>query len=202
MQDFNFAAEKPELIEFEPQPDSGRQIVQVLSSGPDSPEKQIKTAYVKAIYGARKRVYIQTPYFIPDDSFKEALIAAAQSGVDVRIMIPGFPDKKYVYLCTTYYMKELLPYGIKFYMWNGFIHSKTLIVDDEIVSIGTFNIDIRSFKLHFEMTAFLYGEEINTEMTRRFEHDIENSKEVPADYKSPPFRQFLENLMRLFTPLM
>ena len=202
MQDFNFATTKPDIVEYKTQPAAGNHVVQILSSGPDAPEESIKLSYIKAIYGAKKRIYIQTPYFIPDESFKVALITAAQSGVDVRIMIPKVPDKKYAYLCTTYYMKELLPHGVKFYLWKGFIHSKTLLVDEDITSIGTFNIDIRSFRLHFEMTTFIYGEEFAAKMQENFENDIKNSTFVPKDYKGPLYKRFLENIMKLFTPLM
>lgn len=202
MQDYNFTINDNESIPFVQQQNNDNKIMQIVSSGPDSKYEKIKSSYIKAIYDAKKCVYIQTPYFIPDETFQLALITASKSGVDVRIMIPGVPDKKYAYLVTTHYMQELLPHGIKFYMWKGFIHSKTLIVDDEIVSIGTFNIDIRSFKLHFEMTAFIFNKEINEEMKCRFNNDITNSTLIPSDYKATIWRRTLESIMRLFTPLM
>lgn len=202
MKDFNFSAHKTEQFKFKAQKEAGNKVLQVISSGPDSRDEKIKLAYIKAIYSARHKVYIQTPYFIPDESFIAALATAAKSGVDVRIMIPGIPDKKSVYLTTTFYMKELLPDGVKFYKYNGFMHSKTLLIDDEITSIGTFNIDIRSFKQNFEMTAFIYDKKTNEEMTNAFLKEVENSQLVPADYKGRVIRRFFESIARLFTPLM
>lgn len=202
MQDFNFSAHKTEQLNFKAQKEAGNKVIQVISSGPDSRDEKIKLAYIKAIYSARTKVYIQTPYFIPDESFIAALATAAKSGVDVRIMIPGIPDKKSVYLSTTFYMQELLPHGVKFYMYNGFMHSKTLLIDDEITSIGTFNIDIRSFKQNFEMTTFIYDKVTNEALTNAFLKETNNAKLVPTDYKSNKLRHFFESIARLFTPLM
>ncbi|HZJ89680.1 MAG TPA: cardiolipin synthase [Bacilli bacterium] len=202
MQDYNFSAHKAEKMKFTPQKKAGNKVMQIISSGPDSRDEKIKLAYIKAIYNARTKVYIQTPYFIPDESFIAALATAAKSGVDVRIMIPGIADKKSVYLSTTFYMKELLPHGVRFYTYNGFMHSKTLLIDDEITSIGTFNIDIRSFKQNFEMTVFIYDKAVNAQMTKAFFNETKNAKLVPADYKGRIIRRFFESIARLFTPLM
>ena len=135
--------------------------------------------------------------------FLEALKAAARSGIDVRIMIPGLPDKPMVYACSLSYAAELAETGCKIFLWNGFIHSKTLLIDDDISSVGSFNIDIRSFKLNFEMTAFLYDEAVAQEMLEIFMQDMENSREYTmADVKNRSIVQRMkERVMRLLSPL-
>lgn len=202
IQDHNFVAEKPLEYAFKNHKTNGKTSIQVISSGPDHFEEHIKTSYIKAIYNAKERVYIQTPYFIPDDAFLEALKAASRSGVDVRIMIPNVPDKKYAYLCTTFYMEELLKFGIKFYKWKGFIHSKTMLVDDEISSVGTFNIDVRSFKLHFEVTCMMFDKKINDAMYKIFLEDMKSSILIDVNHKKKFLQRTLESLMRIFSPLM
>lgn len=177
--------------------------MQLASCGPDTQRQNLKISYIKLIYGAKKRVWMQTPYFIPDDSFADALKAAASNGVDVRIMIPGVPDKKYVYYATKSYAAELVKAGVKFFIHPKFIHSKTLLVDDEISSIGTFNLDIRSFKLHFELTNFIYGKEFASQMEQIFLEDQEKSSAYDEQtVKNRTKRErFMECLMRIFSPL-
>lgn len=206
MQDFNFA----KGCDQEPQPfnpdclkEAGQLPVQIISDGPDTAEGIIESCYIKAIYSARKRVWIQTPYLIPDEIFLEALKSAARSGIDVRIMIPGRPDKKFVYYCTLSYAAELAEAGCKIYKWEGFIHSKTLLVDDGISSVGSFNIDIRSFKLNFELTAFIYGADFGRQMAGIYEADIERSTlyDMEAVKKRSLWQRFKERLMRLASPI-
>lgn len=206
MQDFNFA----KGCDQEPQPFnpdclnlSERLPVQLISDGPDTAEGIIESSYIKAIYSARKRVWIQTPYLIPDEVFLEALKSAARSGIDVRIMIPSRPDKRFVYYCTLSYAAELAEAGCKIYKREGFIHSKTLLIDDGISSVGSFNIDIRSFKLNFELTAFIYSEEFGRQMAEIYEKDIQKSQlyDMEAIKKRNLWQRFKERLMRLASPI-
>ena len=206
MQDFNFA----KGCDQEPQPfnpdclkEAGQLPVQIISDGPDTAEGIIESCYIKAIYSARKRVWIQTPYLIPDEVFLEALKSAARSGIDVRIMIPGRPDKKFVYYCTLSYAAELAEAGCRIYKREGFIHSKTLLIDDNISSVGSFNIDIRSFKLNFELTAFIYGTDFGRQMAEIYEADIEKSVlyDMEAVRKRSLWQRFKERLMRLASPI-
>ena len=147
--------------------------VQIVSSGPDSKWASIKDGYFKMINNAKERIYIQTPYFIPDDSIFEALKVAGLSGIDVKVMIPCKPDHPFVYWAGLSYIGELLEAGVKFYTYeNGFLHSKTFIMDDFVTSIGTANLDIRSFKLNFEVNAFIYDEEVNRKMVEQFNLDL------------------------------
>ncbi|NMR96219.1 cardiolipin synthase, partial [Vibrio parahaemolyticus] len=121
----------------------------------------IKDGYFKMISNAKHKLYIESPYFIPDDSIFEALKIASLSGVDVRVMVPNKPDHPFVYWAGTSYMGELLEAGVRFYTYQkGFLHSKVLIMDDFVSSVGTANLDIRSFKLNFEINAFIYDKVI------------------------------------------
>lgn len=152
--------------------DIGNTPIQIVDSGPDNINEQIKQGYLQIINKARKYIYIQSPYFIPDESINEALKIAAASGVDVRIMIPNKPDHPFVYWATYSYAGDLLPYGVKLYIYeNGFLHSKTIVSDDSVCSVGSCNFDIRSFKLNFEVNAFIYSENESVQLRRSFESD-------------------------------
>ncbi len=206
VEDFNFASKK-QAIQPQPYAETTEAHpllpIQIVSDGPDSPDPIIQSCYIKAIYSASKRVYIQTPYLIPDEVFMEAIKAAIRSNVDVRIIIPGVPDKRIVYNCTMSYANELAAAGCKIYLWKGFMHSKVLLIDDEISSVGSFNIDIRSFRLNFEVTAFVYDREVNRKLTQGFDRDIEESKlyDMEAIRKRPIHRKILQRVFRLLSPL-
>ena len=155
------------------------------------------------ITDANKRVYIQTPYIIPDDVFISALRIAVKSGIDVRIMVPKIPDKKTVYLATLSYLKEVAELGIKIYLYNGFLHSKTLLVDDNKLSIGTCNTDNRSFRLNFEDTVIIYSKELNKQHRDIFEDDIKHSQQVDLNYfkKKRWLTKILQAIMHLFSAI-
>lgn len=178
--------------------------MQIVVSGPDSKHEEIKSGMLKMIYSAKKYIYIQSPYFVPDQTFLNAVRIAAQSGVDVRVMIPGVPDKKYVYHTTMSYMDELLEQNVKVYLYPGFIHSKTITVDDELLTVGTTNIDIRSFKLLFEINSFIYSSQTATEHRKIVEKDMEICHELTMEeYKKRGFiRVVKEGFFRLFSPIM
>lgn len=181
----------------------GNATTQLVTSGPDSAVPKILEAYVKMITNAKKRVYIQTPYFIPDDVFISALRIAVKSGIDVRIMVPKIPDKKTVYLATLSYLKEVAELGIKIYLYNGFLHSKTLLVDDNKLSIGTCNTDNRSFRLNFEDTVIIYSKELNEQHRDIFEDDIKHSQQVDLNYfkKKRWLTKILQAIMHLFSAI-
>ena len=181
----------------------GDVLIQVVSSGPDSQVQKIKETYIKMIVNAKKRVYIQTPYFIPDDVFFSALRIAVKSNVDVKIMVPKIPDKRTVYLATLSYLKEIVDIGVKVYLYDGFLHAKTILIDDNKLSIGTCNMDNRSFGLNFEDTAIIYSKKLNEQYNKIFEKDIENSYEVGKEYfaKKRWLTKILQAIMRLLSSL-
>ncbi len=181
----------------------GTATVQFISSGPDSQVQKIKETFVKMITNAKKRVYIQTPYFIPDDVFFAAIRIAVNSGIDVRVMVPSVPDKKTVYLATLSYLKEVADMGVKAYLYNGFLHSKTILVDDNKLSVGTCNTDNRSFGLNFENTMIIYSESLNKEYFNIFNNDIKSSQEVNSEFfkKKRWITKMLQAVMRLLSSL-
>ena len=190
---------------FFPSPQiKGNATIQVVSSGPDSQVQKIKETFVKMILNAKERVYLQTPYFIPDDVFFAALRIAVKSGVDVRIMVPMIPDKKTVYLATLSYLKEMADLDIKIYLYKGFLHSKTLLIDNNKLSVGTCNTDNRSFGLNFEDTAIIYSKQINEQYSKIFEKDIKNSQLVGKNYfqKKRWITKILQAIMRLLSSLL
>ncbi|ONK23403.1 cardiolipin synthase [Bacillus sp. VT-16-64] len=179
--------------------------VQIVSSGPDSEWEQIKYGYIKMINSAKDYIYIQTPYFIPDTSVLDALKIAVLSGVDVRLMIPNKPDHPFVYWATYSNVGELLKTGAKVYIYeNGFIHAKTLIADGKIATVGTANIDVRSFRLNFEVNAFLYDDAVVEKLVDIFKKDVELSRELTyKEYlERPLFIRFKESVSRLLSPVL
>ncbi|WP_026559681.1 cardiolipin synthase [Bacillus sp. J37] len=207
--DWNQATEKrvisysPEL--FPEQPKTGDSSIQIVTSGPDSEWEQIKNGYMKMISSASESIYIQTPYFIPDASILDALKIACLSGVEVKLMIPDKPDHPFVYWATLSYASELLKSGANIYIYeNGFIHAKTIVVDHEIASVGTANIDMRSFRLNFEVNAFLYDVEIATKLYESFIEDMEKSRQLTIEAYVQRSRtiRFKESVSRLLSPIL
>ncbi|MDD3622725.1 MAG: cardiolipin synthase [Methanofollis sp.] len=188
-----------------PDPDvAGTVPVQIVSGGPDTRWSPIKEGYIKLINSARESVYIQTPYFIPDESVTDALRLAALSGVDVRVMIPCKPDHPFVYWATLSFVGDLLDAGVRAYTYDhGFLHAKTIVVDGMAGSVGSANWDVRSFRLNFEANAFIYDAEVGGEMKRRFVHDLEVCTEItPERYADRPWWvRMKESISRLFSPL-
>jgi len=179
--------------------------IQIVSSGPDSKWPSIKDGYLKMISNAEERIYIETPYFIPDDSIYEALKIAALSGVDVRVMMPNKPDHPFIYWASLSYIGDLLQAGVKFYVYErGFVHSKVLIMDQDVASVGTANLDIRSFKLNFEINAFLYDRQINNALGDRFYNDLANCKEITIESysKRSNLVKIKESVSRLLSPIL
>lgn len=183
----------------------GDSMIQVVASGPDSDWEAIHYAYFSAICQAKKSVYIETPYFIPDESILRALKSAALSGVDVRIIFPKIADHKIVNSASYSYFEDILKSGGKVYLYTkGFMHSKVVIIDDKIASTGSANMDLRSFMLNFEINAFIYDKEIIKIMTKDFFRDIEDSE--PLDRERFEKRSIImktkQSIARLFSPIL
>ncbi len=180
--------------------------VQIVSSGPDCKYHQIKNGYFKLINEAEKNIYITTPYFIPDDGIYQAIKVAALAGLDVRVLIPGKPDHPFVYWANLSYAGELLDAGVKFYHYNkdSFVHSKVLMVDSKVCSVGTANVDVRSFQVNFEVNAFIYDKNITAELEKEFLSDLKNSRQLlQKDYNKRSVKvRFYESVSRLISPLL
>jgi len=179
--------------------------IQVTASGPDSQWESIKQLYFLLISSADQSIYIQTPYFIPDASIVMALKTAALSGTDIRVMLTGWVDKRLPYWAAFTYLKDLLDAGVRFYYYTGgFMHAKTIVVDAKTCSVGTANMDIRSFTLNYEINALIYDEDIAKQMICQFITDLDSSREFTRnsyDQLSRP-RRLRNSLARLFAPLL
>ncbi len=183
----------------------GNKVVQISASGPDSDWPGIMMGILKIISTAKKYVYITTPYLMPNENILMALKSAAMSNVDVRIIIPEKSDAIITSLSSHSYLKELMISGVKIYFYKkGFIHSKVVISDDIISSIGSTNIDFRSFEQNFEVNAFVYNKEFTLEVKNLFIEDFENSALLNIDeWKKRPLREKAkESLARLLSPLL
>lgn len=209
--DWNYAA-RSDILEFAPGyfPDNviapdARLPIQIVSGGPDAYWNPIKESYLKMITLATESVFIQTPYFIPDESIMDALRMAALAGIDVRIMIPAKPDHWFVYWAGYSYIGQLLDAGVKAYTYDtGFIHAKTIVVDEVAASVGSANWDVRSFRLNFETNAIMYDTGIAKELKEYFLKDLMVCTELTQErYSNLPMNiKIKQSISRLFSPLL
>jgi cardiolipin synthase len=179
--------------------------VQMAASGPDSDWANIMEALFCAINAARDRIYITSPYYMPNQAILTALETAARSGVDVRLILPYKSDSWAAQYASDSYIEESLESGIRIFRYRkGFIHAKTMLVDDRLSTIGTANLDYRSFALNFEITAMIYNEAINDQMAGIFLNDLEECEEVDLEHwKERGIRRKLkESFNRLWAPLL
>ena len=179
--------------------------IQIVSSGPDSKHQNVRNNYLKMINKAKNNIYIQSPYFIPDDVILDALRLAAMSGVDVRVMIPCKPDHPFVYWATYSYLEDMLDAGVKCYTYgNGFLHAKTITVDGEVCSVGSANMDIRSFRLNFEVNAVIYDAATTQKLEDKFIEDLRYSTKVTRYIyaKRGLWIRFKEQISRLLSPIL
>ena len=180
-------------------------LVQIATSGPDSDWASILQAFFAAITRAQKHIYISTPYFIPPESLLTAIKVAALSGIDVRIMLPARSDSKIALWATRSYISELLEAKAKVYLYQtGFNHSKVLMIDGQFCSVGTANMDIRSFEDNFEISAIMYDKQLTETLEKTFFEDLTNCTQVdPEQWNNRPWIKTLgESFARLLSPLL
>lgn len=179
--------------------------IQFVSSGPTSRWSNIAMMMHKAIGGARRRIYIQTPYFLPTESLLRALQVASLSHVDVRIMMPRHSDSSMLTSASNSYIQECLRAGIKIYFYEGgMLHSKMMVVDDEFSSVGSTNFDFRSFEHNFEANLFIYSRDINRRLSEQFEADMAESHRVKSSEwrHRPLLARVKESILRLLSPIL
>ncbi|MDR2912124.1 MAG: cardiolipin synthase [Alistipes sp.] len=179
--------------------------MQIAVSGPDSDWSAIMQAFFSAIMKARERIFISTPYFTPNAALLTAMKVAALSGIDVRLLIPGRSDSKVAWWATRSYVQELLEAGIKVYMFQGgFNHSKLVIIDGDFCSVGSANIDMRSFEDNFEVSALIYDRAVAARLEAGYEADLRNSRLVTLDEWASRSNWVggVESLARLLSPLL
>jgi Phosphatidylserine/phosphatidylglycerophosphate/cardiolipin synthases and related enzymes len=179
-------------------------LVQIAASGPDSEWKCILQAFYKMISNAVDKIWVTTPYLVPEESILMGLKTAALSGIDVKIIIPSQPDHFFVYWASQANIQQLLEAGVKIYRYkNGFIHSKIMIVDKLVATVGTANLDIRSMEINFEVNAFMYDVDVISRLEEDFIHDIDESimYELETFKQRGIHRKLMEALGRLVSPL-
>jgi cardiolipin synthase len=180
-------------------------LVQVVSSGPDRDLYAIHQLFFGAITQAQKRVWITTPYFVPDETMLAALVSAGLRGVDVRVLVPRSSDNTLVDLAARSYYPELVRARVQIHEYKDrMLHAKTMVVDDDVAIVGTANMDNRSFRLNFEVVAAIYDDVTTRSLARAFESDLEKSDAVKVrELKDKPFADRLgESAARLFSPLL
>jgi cardiolipin synthase len=181
-------------------------LMQLVVSGPDSPYPAIMQAVLKMITMATDHIYITSPYFIPSESIMNALTIAAMSGIKVHILFPGRYDHILSYYASRTYLAQLVKVGVivHFYDPDSFIHAKCVIVDGKVATMGTANMDIRSFELNYEINAMVYDEEIAEKLEEMFFEDLKKSRRVTEEYfENLPARvKIFEAFCRIFSALL
>lgn len=179
--------------------------MQLITSGPTGQWSNLLMMFQKAIGNAKQSVWIQTPYFLPSESLLRALQSAALAKVDVRLMIPLNPDSAMLRYASFSFVKECLQSGIKVYLYQpGMLHSKMMIIDNELVTVGSTNFDFRSFEHNFEGNLFIYSQEFNRQMREQFLADqAESRRVIPFEWqRRARSKKLLESLTRIFSPIL
>ncbi len=175
-----------------------------LATGPADPFETCAMGFLTLIDGARDRIWLATPYFVPDNKIVTALQLAAIRGVDVRVILPDLSDSRLVYLSSFSYLKELKDAGVKFYRFQkGFLHQKVMVVDDSLSAIGSANLDNRSFRLNFEVIGIVSDSAFNQEVSRMLEADLAQSKPTGSDAltEQPFWFRLGVRLSRMLAPI-
>ncbi|GHB09503.1 cardiolipin synthase [Salinicola rhizosphaerae] len=184
--------------------ESDDQHVAIVPSGPADGRETASLLVQHAIHGARNRLWVTSPYFVPDHGVQDALILAALRGVDVRVLMPERPDHLLVFLSAFAFLPEMIQNGVKIYRYQpGFLHQKTLLVDDHTAMVGTVNLDNRSFRLNFEVTAFVPDKRFAANVHAMLEQDFINSREVTERElaERPMWRKMLSRATYLLSPV-
>jgi len=179
--------------------------VQVVASGPDTQQGLMCDFYFSMIASATKSIWIASPYFIPDESIRTALRVAAAKGIEVRIIIPEINDGFLTQYASRSYFSELLRYGVEIYSYKkGFLHQKVIIIDGNLATLGTANMDMRSFHLNFEVNVFMYGASSIRDLVAHYEEDMEESEKISAVqyYKRGFVERSKESFARLFSGVL
>ncbi len=183
----------------------GSSMMQIVSSSPIGPWKEIMLGLTKAILCSKRYFYIQTPYFLPTETILTALQTAALAGVDIRLMLPAKNDSWLSQLACSSYLKYILEAGVKVFLYKkGFLHSKLMVSDDMLSTVGSTNVDFRSFEHNFEVNAFIYDKDTALQMKEIFLTDQHSCKQVVLNIweKRPWYNKVAESITRLLAPLL
>ena len=181
-------------------------LVQVVTSSPIAPWPDIMQGYVRILLQAQKYVYMETPYFLPTEPVLFAMRTAALAGVDIRLLMPRHSDARMVEWASRSYLMEAIEAGVKVYLYTGgFSHSKLLVSDDNLCTVGSTNVDFRSFENNFEANAFFYDEEMAQRIKRIYLKDESSSilvDDVAYFVRRPFLKRLFESIVRLLSPLL
>ncbi len=206
LEDWNWAMRILPELEWEPKAAAnGNNKVLILPTGPADKFETCGLFYVHMINSAQKKVWIASPYFVPDRKVIGALQMAGLRGVDVRIILPQNPDQIMVYLAAFSYFELIESAGIKFYRYQtGFLHHKIVLVDDDVAAVGTANLDNRSFRLNFEITVLVANKLFSETIKNMMEKDLTNCRKTTSDElrSRPWWFQFAVRIARLFSPML
>jgi cardiolipin synthase len=178
---------------------------QIVCSGPDSDWNSLRMLYANLIHNANERIYIQSPYFVPEATVMNALLTAALSGIEVHVMMTGVPDKRIPFWVAHTYFEDLIRAGVRIYLYQaGFFHAKTLVADDSIATIGSCNLDVRSFHLDYELNAVFYDREVARDLIETFETDLTECIRIDEKYiRKLHLPSLLRNsFFRIIAPLL
>ena len=189
---------------FPKQPPAAGPWVQIIASGPDEAIASIHRFFFTAFSSARRRIWITTPYFVPDEPMMTALVTARARGVDVRLLLPRLGDSRLVTAAASTFAEEVMREGVAVWEYTPrMIHAKTIVIDDELSIVGTANMDNRSFRLNFEVVAAVYDAGVNAELSSVFEHDLADADQLqPDDGKESFPERLLASAARLAAPLL
>lgn len=184
---------------------AGRIVAQIVTSEPISPWKEIMQGLTLAIHNAKTYFYMQTPYFLPTEPILFAMQTAALAGVDIRLMIPQRADSRLTHFASCSYLNDAIKAGVKVYSYQkGFLHSKLMVSDDCLSTVGSTNMDFRSFEHNFEVNAFIYDKDTAMKMKDIFLQDQKDSRQITGkQWKKRPLKQkIIESVVRLLAPLL
>jgi cardiolipin synthase len=204
LEDWFWAANHVPELHWETQPEAADQIAAIIPTGPADPADSWQLIVAEAANSARERLWIASPYFVPDEGVLTALQAAAIRGVDVRILIPERPDHLMVWLSAFSYYENSLPFGVRIFRYHrGFLHQKVMLIDQRLAAVGTANLDNRSFRLNFEITAFSTDKSFVHEITEMLGADFDQAREANiGDFTARPFLfRAACRAARLFAPI-
>ena len=185
--------------------DKSTSLVQIVTSEPVGPWREIMQGLVMAVSEAKKYFYMQTPYFLPTEPMLIAMQTAALAGVDVRLMLPHRADNRITHLASCSYLEGVLQAGVKVYFYQkGFLHSKLMVSDDMLSTVGSTNLDFRSFEHNFEVNAFIYDTETALQMREIFLQDQHDCQQIfLKNWLKRPWKQrAAESIVRLLAPLL
>ena len=204
LEDWFWAANQVPELHWHTQPEPADQVAAVIPTGPSDPADSWQLIVAEAANSARRKLWITSPYFVPDEGVLTALQTAAIRGVDVRILIPARSDHLLVSLSAFSYYEQSIPYGVKIYRYHsGFLHQKVLLIDERLAAVGTANLDNRSFRLNFEITAFSSDQAFVAKVAQMLANDFDQSTEARVeDFTRKPFMfRIACRAARLFAPI-